>query len=104
MPSIRQILEWASSGSHRLVAAAVLFGAMYALKLIPGVEARCLTTPRRRLAAVAFLSMAPAVALLAAGAPLLDVIESAIVIGLGAVGMHSAFKVGGGGTVGAPPP
>jgi hypothetical protein len=99
-PSIRQILEWFASGQHRLIAAAILFAVMYALKLIPKVEQRVLTTPQRRLGAVVFLAMAPAVSLLAAGAPAIDVLESAIVIGLGAMGIHVSAKVVRGSPIG----
>lgn len=108
MPTIHQILEWFASGQHRLIAAAILFALMWLLKLLPGVEEKLLTTPQRRLAAVVFMALAPAVSLLATGAPVVDVLESALVIGFAAMGIHAGSKVAGGGTIGAtekdPPP
>jgi hypothetical protein len=104
MPSIHEILTWFTSGNGRLIAAAALFTLMYALKFVPIVEQRVLTTPRRRQVALAFLATSPAVFLLSAGAPWVDVLATALNAFLAGMGIHVLMKVGvQGGTVGGPP-
>ncbi len=88
MPELSQLLQWAMSGEGRLIAAAVLFLAMWAVKSIPVVR-DFVNTPRRKQAANALMAMAPAGFLLVQGAPLLEVITTAVSISLSSMGLNT---------------
>lgn len=89
MPELQELLEWALSGEGRLIAAAVLFLLMWALKHVPIVKTKLLTTPRRKQAASLFMAMAPAVWLLVEGAPPVEVISTAVMVALASNGLNT---------------
>lgn len=89
MPALSTIIAWLQSGHGRLIAAAVLFGLMWALKSVPWVKSNLLTTPRRKQLAVAFLATAPAVAMLSEAAPTSEVVATALTLFVGAMGINA---------------
>lgn len=104
--SLPEILNMLRTGEGQLIAAGLLFLIMWALKSIPAIEQRYLTTPRRRLAVVVFLAMAPAVTMLAEGIDPVDCLITAIILGASAMGIHTFGNVLQGkpvGVQGAPP-
>lgn len=88
MPSLTQLLQWTMSGQGRLVAAAVLFGAMWAVKSLPFIK-KHLSTPRRKQAANALMAMAPAAWLIVEGAAPVEVLSTALTIALSANGLNT---------------
>ncbi len=88
MPDISQILQWAMSGEGRLIAAAMLFVAMWAIKSAPVVR-DYINTPRRKQAANTLMAMGPAVWLMAQGAPPVEVVSTALTIALSANGLNT---------------
>lgn len=89
MPSFTDIIGWLQSGDGRLVAAGVLFFLMWGIKSIPLVKEKLLTTPRRKQLAVAFLALAPAVAMLTGDAPVLEVAVTALTLFFSAMGLNT---------------
>lgn len=89
MPEPEQLISFLLSGEARLVASAILFALFAALKKVPAVRDRLLTTPRRKQAAAMFVAMAPAVWLLSEGAPWVEVVASAVGIALMANGINT---------------
>lgn len=88
MPDVTQLLQWAMSGEGRLIAAALLFIAMWAVKSLPFIK-ELINTPRRKQAANALMAMTPAAWLLVEGAPLVEVISTAVSIALMANGINT---------------
>lgn len=91
MAALQTIMLWFNTSKGRAIAALALFIVMELLKR-PSVEARWLTTPRRRLAANIILALAPVVPALASGAPIGDVIDTALSAAIGAMGLHIGLK------------
>jgi len=89
MPSTDQIIVWIQSGEARLIIVALLFVIMWAIKSVPWVRDKILTTPRRKQAAAWFLMLPPAVWLIAEGAPWVTVVSSAVGIILAANGVNT---------------
>lgn len=89
MPTTHQIIEWIQSGHGRLIAAAVIFVLMWAIKCLPWVRAKLLTTPRRKQIASWFLMLPPAVWMIVQGAPWVDVVAAAVGIVLAANGINT---------------
>lgn len=88
MPDLSQLLQWTQSGEGRLIAAAVLFLAMWAVKRAPMVR-DYINTPRRKQAANTLMALAPAVWLMVEGAPPVEVISTALTIALSAKGINT---------------
>ena len=88
MPDITQILNWFMSGEGRLIAAALLFVAMWAVKHAPIVR-DYINTPRRKQAANTLMAMTPAAWLMVQGAPPLEVITTAGTIACSAMGINT---------------
>lgn len=104
MPTVHEIIVWTTSGNGRLIAAALLFILMYAVKLVPWVQENILTTPRRKQLATAFLALVPAVWMLAdQTVPWVTTLTTAIEAFLGAMGIHVGINVARGRSVGAVP-
>lgn len=100
MPSVQELFAWAMSGKGRLVAAALLYTAMWIVKSkLPywedflAKDSGWLTSARKKFAAATLLSFAPVAALLGyTDASLGQVGLEAITILLSAMGVHSATK------------
>lgn len=103
MGPLGDVLMWFTTGSGRILAAALLCAVMWALKYIPMVEAKLLTTPRLRQLGMAVLALAPVVPMLLNGAPATEVWLTAAEAFLGAMGIHVGLKVLMGKVVGAVP-
>lgn len=88
MPELTQLLQWAQSGEGRLIAAAVLFALMWAVKSVPLIRDH-VNTPRRKQAANALIALTPAVYLMVEGAPPVEVLSTAITIALTANGINT---------------
>jgi len=88
MPELSTLITWIQSGEGRLIAAAVLFVVMWAVKSLPIVREH-INTPRRKQAAAALLALAPAVWLMVEGAPPLEVVSTALGIVLAANGINT---------------
>ena len=88
MPELTQLIEWFMSGEGRLIAAALLFVAMWAVKHAPVVR-DYINTPRRKQAANTLMAMTPAVWLMVQGVPPLEVVSTAITIALSAKGINT---------------
>lgn len=88
MPDLNTMLQWFQSGEGRLVAAALLFVLMWAVKNVPYVKG-LLNTPRRKQAATVLLSLPPAVWLMVEGAPPVEVISTALGIALASNGLNT---------------
>ena len=99
-PTIQELFGWASSGSGRLLAAAILFALIVVVKRLPLVgdwlavdgPFSWLTARRKKLAANVLLAMAPAAALLASDAPLSEVAVTAVEVVLIAAGLQGSQK------------
>jgi len=89
MPTTLQVIEWIQSGNGRLVVAAVLFVLMWAIKSLPWVRDKILTTPRRKQIAAWLLMMPPAVWMIVEGAPWAEVVAAAVGIILAANGINT---------------
>lgn len=89
MPTTIQIFEWVQSGDSRLLVAAALFAAMWAIKALPWVRSKILTTPRRKQAATWFLMLPPAVWMIVEGSSWVEVVASAVGIILAANGINT---------------
>lgn len=103
MPSIHELLMMVMTDpTARVVAGVTLFFIMHGLKLIPGVEEKLLTTPKRRLAANVVLSMGPAgLMLLDKSVDMKTVVVTAVECALMGMGIHAGQKVLRGEPVGA---
>lgn len=88
MPEVTQLIQWFTSGEGRLIAAALLFVAMWAVKRAPIVR-DYINTPRRKQAANTLMAMAPAAWLMVEGAPPVEVISTALTIALSAKGINT---------------
>lgn len=95
MPTVAEVFAWFTMGGGRPIGAASLTLLMWAVKSIPHVEQKLLTTPRRKMAANAFLALGPAVYLLADDSvPWASVLEMAFYTFTSAMGLHVVWKVG----------
>ena len=100
MPSIQELFAWAMSGKGRLIAAALLYTAMWIVKSkLPYWEnflahdSGWLTSARKKFAAATVLSFAPVAALLGyTDASFGQVSLEAVTILLSAMGVHGATK------------
>jgi hypothetical protein len=88
MFDITQLLNWFMSGEGRLVAAALLFTLMWAVKSLSALEPY-LNTPRSKQAVNLLLAMTPAVWLMVEGASPVEVSATAIGIALSAHGINT---------------
>lgn len=84
-----QVFDWIQSGSGRLLLAALLFVAMWAVKMLPWVKAKILTTPRRKQIAAWFLMLPPAVWMIVEGEPWPEVVAVSVGIILAANGINT---------------
>jgi hypothetical protein len=89
MPETTQIVQWIRTGEIRLVVAAALFLLMWAIKAIPWVRLKLLTTPRHKQVASWFLLLPPAVWMIVNGAPWVEIVASAVGIILAANGINT---------------
>lgn len=85
------MLEWLNA--HRLVASAALFAVVFVIKFLPFVEKRILTTPRLRMLGTGVCALLPAAVMLASGADLSAVWETAITSFFAAIGIHTSWKI-----------
>lgn len=98
--NLPEIINALQSGSGRLIAAALIFALMWAIKSVPWVEVNVLTTPRRRQLAVAFLATAPAATMLAGDVCWVDCLVAFGTIFAEAMGIHVGVNVLAGKPVG----
>lgn len=90
---LNQAAMWLISGDGRLACAGALFVLVWALKSVPVVRERILTTPSRKKVAVVLIAAIPAAAgLLATSAPVSQVLVTFVTAVIGAMGLHSASK------------
>jgi hypothetical protein len=102
---LADIIPLLFQGDGRLILAGFLFLLMWAIKSLPGMEQKVLTTPRRRLVATAFLAATPAVTMIVQGVAAGNVdwsrvASTAAILFLGAIGIHTVNNVSQGKPVG----
>lgn len=99
------VMAWILSGRSRLVAAGCLFLLVWAIKTMPYVQRKVLTTKARKRAAVVALAAVGAVALAIAGGQSGEQIFDTFVMAIiGATGIHKLVKRGSGQADAAPAP
>jgi len=87
------MVDWLTTPDGRIAAAGVLFVLIWAIKSLPFVRSRILTTKRAKLAASALVAMAPAALMLAdSSVPARDAWLFAISTWLGAMGLQGGSK------------
>lgn len=98
MATIEQVLGWFMSGEGRLIAAAMLFVCVWAMKHLPWIgpwiaaDSGRLTSKRKKVVANVLGAMAPVAFMLTTDAPTQEVITAAVEIALIAAGVQGKKK------------
>lgn len=97
MVALQEILGWFMSGEGRLVAAAILFLLMWALKKLPGVgpwldKDGKLTSKQKKTLANVVLALAPTALMLTTDAAMIDVITTGVTAALSAAGLQGNLR------------
>jgi len=98
MATLQDILGWFMSGEGRLVAAAILFFLIWALKKLPWVgpwldeDSGAFTSKRKKMAANIVLALAPTALMLTTDASWVDVITTGVTAALTASGLQGKLR------------